>query len=249
MLLFIIKNYNRIIFIDEIRGLCIVLMVIYHYSYDIFQIYQIKLLDDMLFSIVRDIFAGTLILISGVSCNFSKNNILRGIKCFSCGMGITLITYIFFPEQLIVFGVLHMLGLSMIFYGFFQKILKKINCYLLMILFPILFVITFNIINGYIGINNIFIAVPKTLYDNKFLFPVGIISNSFSSADYFPMFPWIFLFLFGTVLGSLKNKNEFPHFMYLSKCKFLEKCGKHTLLIYILHQPIFYLFLYLFKLC
>ncbi len=244
-----IKNKsNRIVFIDEIRGFCIILMVLYHYAYNVFQIYGIEFLNSAFLSFLRDFFAGIFILISGISCNFSKNNFVRGLKCFGLGLLITLFTHVFISEQIIIFGILHMLGLAMIVYSLVNRYLNRLNKKMLMVLFFVLFIITGNVVNGYIGIFTlIFFYIPDVLYSCKFLFPLGIVSNNFYSADYFPMLPWLFLFLFGAVLGSLRDVGKFPKFMYKRRCKAFAFIGRITIWIYLGHQPIFYLFLYIFK--
>ncbi|MBP0979157.1 MAG: DUF1624 domain-containing protein [Oscillospiraceae bacterium] len=225
-------------------------MVIYHYSYNIFQIYNINLLDSIIMCYIRDFFAGVFILISGISCNFSKNNIVRGIKCFLIGILITLVTYIFLPSELIVFGILHMLGISILIYILLNNILnniyKYINKKIIILIFLILFFMTYRIYRGYLNILGQKYFLPEIFYEIKFLFAFGFPSSSFRSADYFPVFPWTFLFLSGAVLGSVKPKESFPDFMFKSRFKFLEIIGKRTLLIYILHQPVFFI---IYKLC
>lgn len=227
-------------------------MVIYHYAYNIFQIYDILFLEKAAMCVIRDIFAGIFILISGISCNFSKNNVLRGLKLLFVGLFISLVTYIFLPEQLIIFGILHMLGVSILIYCLLNNILKynniiMINKKIIILIFLLLFFITYNITDGYFWIFGLKYFLPKIFYENKFLFVLGLPNRYFRSADYFPVFPWIFLFLSGSVLGALKNKEDFPNFVFKQRSKFLKITGQNTFLIYILHQPIFYIIMFLFQ--
>ena len=228
------KIKKRVILIDEIRGICIILMLVYHFSFDI----NLSILDNPILIILRNIVAGIFILISGISCNFSGSNFKRGLRCLFIAILITIITYFILPTDFIIFGILHMLGISMITYAFLKNLLNKINSYFLMSILLLLFIITWNISNGYIGIMPFSISYDLKIL--KMLIPFGFINSSFSSVDYFPLFPWVFIFLFGTTLGSIRDINNFPAFMYMQRSKVLSFCGKNTLIIYMIHQPIFY---------
>jgi uncharacterized membrane protein len=64
-----------------------------------------------------------------------------------------------------------------------------------------------------------------------------------STVDYFPMFPWFGIVLMGMAVGNVlykDGKRQFP-FPDLSKyvpARFMSWVGKHSLAIYLAHQPI-----------
>ena len=235
-------NYlkDRVWFIDEIRGVAIVLMVIYHAAFDLIFFFGVRL---DLFScdsvnLLRDFFAGLFIFISGVSCKFSSNNVERGFKCLACGLGITIITYIFFKEYAIYFGILHMLGLSMILYGLFKNFLSKIK-------FPTLGII----ISGLLfALSRSVLPLPFGLRSDfgRWMFWLGGFSEGSSAFDYFPLLPWIFVFLAGTFFGVFAIEHRLPNFFYNRHSRLIAFIGRKTLLIYLLHQPVIYALLYLF---
>lgn len=74
---------------------------------------------------------------------------------------------------------------------------------------------------------------------------LGAPGPGFFSADYFPIVPWLFLFLAGTAIGVPVKNGKFPRRFYELKVPFLAPAGRHTLLIYVVHQPIIYGLLYL----
>ncbi len=240
------KQKNRVVLIDELRGLCVLLMVIYHGMYDL----KLEVLSCWWMCFLRDFFAGVFIVISGVSCNFSKNNVVRGAKCFFVAGCLTFLTWLVSPDFFIAFGILHMLGLSMMFCGGVRWLLKKVSrfnfvsnkllLFFLMMMFLILFFVSFNVPQGYVGTSKFKLLVPIIFYQFSFLFPLGFPHSSFQSADYFPLVPWLFLFLFGATLGSLKKKEEYPGFMFRRRSDFLRWIGQRALLIYLIHQPILY---------
>ena len=94
-----VKKYRRAGFMDEVRGFCILCMVVYHVCFDLNYTYNIHIpiMFDGWFDIVRDIFAGAFMFISGMSSRYSHNNAKRGIQCFFIGMIITFIFAFFAP--------------------------------------------------------------------------------------------------------------------------------------------------------
>ncbi|MEF9983361.1 MAG: heparan-alpha-glucosaminide N-acetyltransferase [Oscillospiraceae bacterium] len=239
---------RRISFIDEYRGFIVVLMVFYHFIFDLQEIFGVDvLLFNTAYRLALIFFiGGSFILISGISSNFSKNNLKRGLICFGFGMILTLATRVFMPEMTINFGILHFLGVAMISSHFLKKIVDKINIKIGLCFNFLLFLFTLNIGNGYLGFEQTFsLYLPKKLYELSFLFPFGICREDFISGDYYPIIPWIFLFFIGTFLGKAIVKCNLPEFFYKIHCKALSFIGKNSLLIYLFHQPIIYAILYL----
>jgi len=76
-----------------------------------------------------------------------------------------------------------------------------------------------------------------------FLFLLGFLTMSFTSADYFPILPWFFLFLLGSWMGGFlvewRRTRQWKVFD-VSVPRALTWPGRHSLLIYMLHQPILY---------
>jgi uncharacterized membrane protein len=72
--------------------------------------------------------------------------------------------------------------------------------------------------------------------------PLGLPWKRFSSSDYFPLLPNLGYFLLGSVIGrTAYRKKETLLPMVNPKNPLicvLSFCGKHSLWIYLLHQPI-----------
>ena len=117
---------GRIFFLDEMRGLALIGMIIYHAAYDLYAIFG---LDFDFYSPAWDTFqmaiCCTFIIIAGISSMLTRKALIHGLVVFGCGMLMTLGTYFFMPSQVIWFGVLHFLGASMIIYHIFRKSVKK----------------------------------------------------------------------------------------------------------------------------
>ena len=84
---------SRVGILDELRGFAIICMVVYHAMYDLKYLFglDIPIFFDGWFDVIRDIFAGLFIFISGTVCRYSSNNIKRGAQCFFIGMIMTFV--------------------------------------------------------------------------------------------------------------------------------------------------------------
>lgn len=235
-------------FLDEWRGVALICMLIYHTAYDLYALFGVPLpLFTSPFYVNLQRFIGfSFILISGISCSYSRNNLRRGAICFGCGMIMTIATALVMPEQLILFGVLHFLGAAMLLYALLQKAMDKIPAVWGMIGAAILYVLFQKVSYGMIGIGSLQIELPDVLYSTNVLFPLGFYAPDFSSADYYPLLPWFFLFMIGAFWGRYWKTDKMPAFVYRTHFKPLAFLGRHTILVYIVHQPVIYGLLLLF---
>jgi uncharacterized membrane protein len=99
-----------------------------------------------------------------------------------------------------------------------------------------------------------FLYLPDFLAKEWFLLIIGARENSIYSADYFPLYPWITLFLFGVFTGKIiKRALHFSRVSWLLKSNLpvFSMLGRNSLPIYLFHQPIlygvFWIFSYFFK--
>lgn len=241
------ETRERVGFIDEVRGIAILLMVVYHTFYDLVVLFGLDLpvFYSAELGVVRDVFAGLFIFISGTACRFSRNNLKRGVLCFALGMLMTYVTAIVMPSTQILFGILHLLGISMIVAAFLLPYLDKINHWVGMILCAVLFLLTMNLSRGYFGLpGGLGISFSADGWGQGLLFPFGLLSNGFYSSDYFPLFPWLFVFFAGIWFGKLVVEHKLPDFCYRTHLRPLAWVGRHTIWIYLLHQPVVYGVLY-----
>lgn len=199
--------------------------------------------------LIQQLFAGLFIVVSGVSCRLSKNNIKRGVRCLFFALAISYVTFVIIPDEAIFFGILHLLGASMILAGFLMPLINKIKPIIGISVFAFLFILTYSLQNGNIGFLGLFsYDLPAPFYNFPFSFALGMPSNSFSTLDYYPISPWIFLFFSGIFLGSYIKKDNLPEFFYKTRFKLLSLAGRNSLIIYMLHQPVIYLLCILFSL-
>ncbi len=234
---------NRVHLIDEVRGFSILCMVVYHAAYDLVALFGVSIplfFSPVMQNFLQPLFAGLFIFISGTAANYSHSNLKRGAICFLLGMVLTIGTWIVMPSQFIAFGILHCLGVCMMLSPLFLSLAKKIRPIVLIPVSLVLFFLLYSLPQGQIGLFSFTFAIPHACYDTPFLFWLGLPNNTFFSSDYFPLIPWIFAFLAGVSFGRIVKENRCPAFFYKMHCRPLALIGRHTLVIYLLHQPVVY---------
>lgn len=240
------KDDQRWYLLDNIRGVCIILVVLYHVLYNLSEEFggNYAFFRSYGMDTFRDSFVAVLVLLAGISCSFSRSNIKRGVKTFLCGMVITVVTAAVMPSSIIIFGILHFFGIAMLFYGVFGKTIEKVP---LVIGFPVcllLFAFTYRLAYGFVGFLDVWKIPALKVPHNLFLFLLGFDVPVFS-VDYYPLMPWLFMFLAGVFLGRFFKEGKAPSVFKLNLIPPLGFIGRHTLIIYMLHQPIIYGVMYL----
>ena len=249
-----VKDDNKRAYeLDFLRGIAIVMMVFMHFSYDVRYEFGTNAFEylstDRFWTFIHPIITGLFVSLSGICCTMSRNNLKRGLRLLGVALLFTLGTVFIYNvmgiDVLILFNVLHVLAISTLVYALFIFIEKKTNMnYMGMTL-----------VIGLIGLYIMLLNNELYRYDyttNNLLFlPVGIqIKNTPSMGDYMPLIPWMGVFLVGSVIGRTCYKEKKTLFPTSSKLLRritgpFEFLGRHSLLIYLVHQPIVYGVLYL----
>lgn len=232
------QTKQRYLFIDTIRGFAVVNMILYHLCWNIDNLTGIKLnwYHTNLASLWQFLICGTFLLLAGFCIRFSSRILKHTIILAICAMSITLVTSITGDKTLIVFGILHCMTLCFIIFMLIKNFINQIPSSIGLCICILLFIITYNIPNGYLGFFGFGLYLPKGWYVSYWLSLLGLLSPDFRSADYFPIFPYLFLFLAGYYLSKL-NFNIKKDI----NIKSLAFIGQHSLIIYLVHQPVLYI--------
>lgn len=244
-----VPRSGRIPFFDEVRGVDIVLMVAFHAFFTIGWVFDGEWgrVLFQFFAPVEPFFAALFILLCGMSCHLSRSNLKRGLLLAACAAAMSLFLWLFMPEAMIWFGILHFLAVSILLFMLLKPLLARIPpaigiaaCALLMLMtwwFPS--VNNPDGIGGYIGIRGLLAwQLPGELIANNWLYPLGL--GYLGGTDYFPLLPWFFCFLAGSFLGVWVKQGKMPRWMYRSRLPVFGWLGRHTLVIYVLHQPVIF---------
>ena len=230
---------QRIWEVDFLRGLAIILVIGYHLLYDLGNYLGIPRflgwstnLSTVAWTIAQHFFAGLFVLLSGTSSTLTRSNIRRGLRLLAVAFALTLGTYLiavwlhfFDPADTIIFGILHCLAVSMLLYG---AVFKKVSA-------------AANALCGVavMGLAALLPIVGKAFsIRSNWMIPFGLPSQSFSSLDYFPLIPWFGVFLIGVALGKSVYASKRSLLPWRMPRTFVNFAGRHSLIIYIAHQPV-----------
>jgi uncharacterized membrane protein len=230
---------QRIWEIDFLRGLSIILVVGYHLLYDLGAYVGVKRflgfstdLSTVAWLIAQHFFAGLFILLSGTSSTLSRSNLRRGLKLLAVSIAVTAVTYIFDPSSAVWFGILQLLAVSILIYGAAFEKARHVTCAVLGV-----FVL---------GLGAALYLLKRSMtIDFDWLLPFGIHSPDYSSFDYFPLIPWFGIFLIGAALGKSVYAPRQSLLPWRLPQTFVNAAGRHSLLIYIVHQPVILAILYI----
>ncbi|MCX6684542.1 MAG: heparan-alpha-glucosaminide N-acetyltransferase [Methanoregula sp.] len=228
--------------IDLVRGIAILMMILFHFLFDLsfFTIFPVNVSFGFwrYFAFAT---ASLFLLVVGISLTISHARaastisrtrlvlkfLYRGAGIFLCGLLVTLCTWLYLGEGFVVFGILHLIGVSVIISPFFFR-LKKYT----------------------IAVGLLCIATGwffSTITGPLWLLSLGIHPATFWSVDYEPIFPWFGMVLIGMGLGEFLYPGGVRTFslptLPQATTRLLAFPGQHSLLIYLIHQPIIILLL------
>jgi len=227
----------RFIEIDIARGIAILMMVLFHTLFDVsfFSIAPVDVSTGF-WRYFAYATATLFLLIVGVSLVVShdraaaklsgsaltKKFLLRGAGIFSLGLLVTAATWLYLGEGFIIFGILHLIGVSVMLSPLFFRFGR------------------YNLIIGSCCILAGFFLTG--IYGPWWLLPFGIHPAGFTSVDYTPLFPWFGVVLVGIGIGNFLYTGGVRQFavprlpdLFSAPLSFL---GRHSLLIYLVHQPV-----------
>lgn len=229
---------KRFFEIDFLRGIAIVFMVLFNYTFafKFLKIYAIAESSSFFYwKIFPAIIAFVFIFLAGISLYISSvkkgrnATIMHGLRIFLLGIGITIVTFLFYPEWAVLFGILHLIGLGIILATFLVSFSWNFILGVIVIFFGII--------------------LQQFTFNFPWLLWLGFIPKHFTTFDYFPMLPWFGIVLLGVEIGKKLYENGKRNFKItdFSKnlvVKFLCFAGRNSLFIYLIHQPLLVVVLY-----
>ncbi|PKL36761.1 hypothetical protein CVV38_02575 [Candidatus Peregrinibacteria bacterium HGW-Peregrinibacteria-1] len=238
---------KRFIEIDVLRGISVILMVIFHFLFalNLFGKISVELYSGgflVMARVIQFLFLG----LAGVSLSvvwqkysgvgksyrtFVLKQLRRGMLIIGLGYLVTLGSLVVAPEFFVKWGVLHTIGLGIVFFS--GLVGRRWWALAVAMIF---------MVGGF------FHAGILQEFSNYPLYILGFASWGGGALDYFPIFPWFAVIGVGVFLGETLYKN-FEHnsvvVAFLSKkmeslkayLMPIDWCGRHSLAIYILHLP------------
>lgn len=223
---------NRIWELDAARGLALLGMLIIHFVYDLVDLWGVfSWQEPEWYLFIKNNCGFVFLVISGISATLGSGRIGRGGLVFACGLLCTAVTAGMYLLGLadrgiiIWFGALHCLGVCMVLWHW----LRRLPSWSLALLGLVLTAAG--------------LVLARLYLDAHWaLIPLGVCPVWFHSSDYFPLLPNLGFFLLGAVLGSTLYREKRTRFPGVSPdlppIRLLRAMGRHSLTIYLLHQPV-----------
>jgi uncharacterized membrane protein len=224
--------------VDALRGMAVLAMIFFHFMWDL-QYFELTRIN--VFSVPWQFFArvigATFMFVMGVSLmlNASKydgslqqtwrRNLKRGLKVFGAGMLVTVVTLFAVGNEFVRFGILHLAGVSIILATPFLRHSARFS-----LLTGIALIAT-----GWL-VGDVSASFP-------WLIPVGISQTNMRMVDYYPLLPWFGVVLLGIAFGKYAypdkhRRIDLPDWHDGKPVRLLQYLGKHSLSIYLIHQPL-----------
>lgn len=235
---------QRLHFLDALRGFTLINMIAFHGMWNLVYLFGVRAnwYTGMPGYLWQQWICWTFILLSGFCWSFSRNHLKRGAMVFGGGLVVTAVTCLVMPESRIVFGVLTCIGSCMLLLIPAEKLLKSVPAAVGLAVCFGLFVLLRNVSGRSLGFEGwVICPLPATLYRNLLTAYLGFPHRGFFSTDYFPLLPWFFLFVTGYFLFRLLDERGLNSKLFAKgNMPVLNWLGRHSLIVYLLHQPILY---------
>jgi uncharacterized membrane protein len=224
------KPLTRIRAIDAMRGAAICMMIVYHAAFDLnwFHIINADFNHDPFWLGFRDLIVSSFLVLVGVSlvlahrAGISPRRFWRRIALVgACAMLVTLGSYVTFPKTFITFGILHCIVVSSILGWPLVRFPRA----------ALIVGIVVIVVGAAIGI---------PLFDLPWLNWIGLMTHRPATEDYVPLLPWFGVVLVGISIGWWLLESRMHALRQTSRAspKWLTWLGRHSLLVYMVHQPI-----------
>jgi uncharacterized membrane protein len=213
----------------------IVMMVVYHFTYDLDTFVGLDVDSTTgLWSLFADVTAFLFVFLVGVSLAISRvraerrlggwflfrKYLLRGAKILGFAMALTAGSWAL-GIGVIAFGILHLIGVSII------------------LAYPFLDLRLANLVLGAAVISaGIYVGAQELTSESLWLLPFGVIPLDFPMPDYRPLLPWFGVVLLGLFAGNTVYAGREGRPGTPAPARPLAFLGRHSLLIYLVHQPL-----------
>jgi uncharacterized membrane protein len=220
----------RIGAIDGLRGSALCLMIVYHFCFDLnwFRFISADFDNDPLWLGFRALIVTSFMLLVGVSlllarrAGITRRHFWRRIALIAfCAILVSAASYVTFPQTFITFGILHSIAIASVLAWPATRFPRAA-------------------LAAGIAIVVIGNLVTHPVFDTSWLQWVGLMTHKPATEDYAPLFPWLGVVLIGIALGHWLSSRQFRPLRPLSQIapRWLMWLGRHSLLVYMLHQPV-----------
>ena len=222
---------GRIPAVDALRGVAVVAMIAFHFCFDLawFRITGSDFYRDPFWLAARTLILSSFLLLAGASLVLAQRapggraRFWRHVaQVAACALLVSAGSYLVYPRSYIWFGVLHAIAVSLV-------LIRPLASRPLVALALGLAVI---------AAGNL-IATPW--FDGRTLGWLGFATVKPVTEDYVPLFPWTGVMLVGVALGHALVRNDFRAIAPFARLpRWIAWLGRHSLVVYMVHQPLLF---------
>jgi uncharacterized membrane protein len=220
--------------IDLARGVAVIMMVVFHTAFDLAYLGIVPLpVGEGGLRLLALATAALFLFLVGISLSISSAHarevlsyrdfvlkyLRRGFLVLLLGLGITVVTWLILPGGYIIFGILHLIGLAILLSPLYTGRYWA---------------------NLFLGAAIVALGpLVAGLQGSPLLLWVGVQPSSFYSVDYTPVFPWLGVVLLGVFFGmTVYPSGKRPTTFRTITFRPLQFLGRHSLAVYLIHQPV-----------
>lgn len=220
---------KRITIFDTVRGFTMISMAGFHACYDLAYLYDWDMpwfTQTVFQDIWRASISWVFLFIAGWMCKLSRNNIKRAAKYAAAALVVWVATTLISVDDSVNFGIIFCMAACTAIVALTRPDLDRVPASLGIPICLILFAFTW--------------SIPKAVYPIPYLAWLGFPSPDFVSGDYYPLIPFLFMYLAGFFAARTAQKanREAPAWAYENPIPALASLGRHALSFYLLHQPV-----------
>ena len=222
--------------IDALRGIALVAMIAYHFAFDLrfFGVTRADFENDPFWLAARGAIVASFLLLAGISAVLSDRTGVNGTRFARrigvialCALLASAASYFVFPQTFIYFGILHCIAVSLVIAR--PLVRRPAACVLLG---------TSIIAAG--------LSFSHPWFDTRWTSWIGFTTTRPATQDFVPLFPWLGVVLLGVGAGHALAAGGFSALAALRTWPVaLRTMGRHSLAIYMVHQPILMALLWL----
>ena len=229
--------------LDTLRGMTLVSMMVYHACWDLVYLFRQDWAWYRSFGahLWQQSICWTFILLSGYCFHLGHHRLRRGLLSLGGGALVSAVSQV--AGSPIHWGVLTLLGAAALLTIPLDRLLRRLPARAGLAGSFCLFFLLREVNQGYLGFEGAaLLTLPADWYQNSLTALLGFPGPDFFSADYFSLLPWLFLFWTGYFLYRLRPEGEGREL----RLPLVTTLGRHSLVAYLLHQPLIYGVLWMF---
>ena len=218
---------ERITLFDTLRGFTIISMVAFHACYDLAYIEGVPLswfTGTPFQAFWRCSISWTFLFIAGWMASFSRSNLKRGGIYAAAAAIVFIATTLVSIDTPVSFGILFCMAACTLLVALTIPVLRNVPAPVGFIGSLLLFALTY--------------TIPLGRYEIAGLAWLGFPGPAFVSGDYYPLLPYLLIYLCGAAMGARWKKRGYPSWAIAANLAPLNFVGRHALLVYVVHQPV-----------